>query len=60
MEIVDYAMPLIKIERLVRDVHDLCLNKKYDEARELTLKLGVEARILGVTLAIMQEKEAAR
>lgn len=59
-QIVDYAMPLMNIERLAKEAHDLCLSKDYDEAMELALKLGVEARILGASLAIMQGKESIR
>jgi hypothetical protein len=59
-EIVDYAMPLMNIERFARECHDLCLNKDYDGANELALKIGVEARILGASLAIMQGKENSR
>lgn len=56
-DITDYAMPLMKIERMCREIHDLCLVRKYEEAREVTLQLGVENRILQATLALMQEKE---
>lgn len=31
-DIVDYAMPLMKMENLLRMIHDLCLDKKYKEA----------------------------
>lgn len=60
MEIVDYAMPLMNIERLAKQIHDKCLDKKLDEAEELAIKLGAEARILIVTLAIMQDKITTR
>ena len=56
-DIVDYAMPLINIERLARDIHELCLEHKYKEARELALRLCAEARVLGMTLTIMEEKQ---
>lgn len=59
-EIVDYAMPLIRIERMTKQAHELCLEKKYDEANEVALKIGVEVRILCATLAIMQGKETMR
>jgi len=57
--ITDYAMPLIQIERMTKVIHDLCLEHKYGEARELTVHLGVENRILQATLALLQEKEKA-
>ena len=56
-EIIDYAMPLMNIERMAKEVHDICLRRGYKEAQELTLKLGAEARLLLHTLKIMQEKE---
>jgi len=33
--ITDYAMPLIQIERMTKVIHDLCLEHKYGEAREI-------------------------
>lgn len=57
--VTDYAMPLMKIERMAKQIHDLCLEHKYEEAREITTHLGVESRILQATLALLQEKEKA-
>lgn len=57
--VTDYAMPLMKIERMAKQIHDLCLERKYEEAREVTTHLGVEARILQATLALLEEKEKA-
>lgn len=59
-EVIDYAMPLMNIERLAKECHNLCLEQRYDEANEVALKLGVEARILSASLAIMQGKETSR
>lgn len=59
-EVIDYAMPLMNIERLAKECHDLCLQRKYAEANEVALKLGVETRILSASLAIMQGKETLR
>lgn len=49
-------MPLMKIERMAKRIHDLCLEHKYEEAREIALTLGAEARILQHTLRIMNEE----
>ncbi len=57
--VTDYAMPLMKIERMAKQIHDLCLEHKYEKAREITTHLGVESRILQATLALLQEKEKA-
>ena len=57
--VTDYAMPLMEIERMAKAIHDLCLEHKYGQARELTTHLGVETRILQATLALLEEKEKA-
>jgi hypothetical protein len=59
-DITDYALPLITIERLTKEVHDLCLEHEYDRAKEAALRLGSEARVLQHTLTIMKEKEQWR
>lgn len=56
-KIIDYAMPLMQIERMARRVHDLCLEHRYNEAREVTLNMSVETRVLQATLAILETKE---
>lgn len=52
--ILDYAMPMIKIERLMRVVHDECLQQKYGRAAELIPDLIAEVRVLQASLAIME------
>jgi len=56
-DILDYAMPLINIERVAREIHALCLDNRYEEAWELTLQLSIESRILRAALAHLNEKE---
>lgn len=55
-DIIDYAMPLMQIERMAKQIHDLCLEHRYEEARELTIKMSVEARLLQHTLQVMEER----
>lgn len=55
-EIVDYAMPLMNIERMAKEAHNLCLSNKFAEAQELSLKMASECRMLYVSLQIMQER----
>lgn len=55
--IIDYAMPLMQIERMAKEIHDLCLDRKYDEAWGKATFIGVEVRILQASLALLQEKE---
>lgn len=59
-DIVDYAMPLMNIERMAKDIHQLCLKQNYAAASEAVLHLGAEVRILSAALAIMQGKETLR
>lgn len=59
-QITDYAAHLIKMERLVREMSDLCLHKKYLEACDLTQHMVAETRILSAVLALMHEKEVRR
>jgi hypothetical protein len=51
---------MMKIEKLLRKAHDLCLGHRYAEAREVALHLGVEARILQHALSIMENGPSAR
>lgn len=57
--IVDYAMPLMQIDKLARAIHDRCLHNDLKSAEELTLRLIAEGRILRTSLAIMQNKDMA-
>lgn len=52
--ILDYAMPMMRIEKLMRIIHDECLQNKYGRAAELVPDLITEARILQASLAIME------
>jgi len=55
-DIIDYAMPLMKIENLMREVHDLCLLKHYEKANELCPLIIAEARVLSASLVLMVEE----
>jgi len=55
MELVDYAMPMMKIEKYLREIHDLCLRGEYGVAADLCPLVAVETRYLGATLVLMQE-----
>ena len=59
-DINDYALPLMRIERMAKQAHDLCLEHKYGEAQAVAQLLCVEARMLQQTLRIIEEKEIAR
>ena len=55
--LIDYAMPLMNVERFAQRVHHLCLEHRYEEAQENTLKMIVEARLLQMALQHMKEKQ---
>jgi hypothetical protein len=59
-EIIDYAMPLMKIERYAKLAHDACLKQDYKEAEYHALQLATEARIFNNTLKLMKEQELCR
>lgn len=54
--LIDYATPLMNVERLAKDVHDACLHRTLSEAEERALELVAEARLLVHTLRHMQNK----
>lgn len=56
-DLIDYAMPLMNIESMAREIHDLCLEHKYGEAQDVARRLNAETRVLVHTLHIMEEKE---
>jgi hypothetical protein len=55
--IIDYALPLIRIEQLSRKIHDQCLYHDYSAALKMTQDMIVEIRVLQASLKIMQEKQ---
>lgn len=59
MDIIDYSMPLMRLEKLNKQMHDLCLAGNYMEACDLTQNVIVEARILSAALALMHEAVVA-
>jgi len=54
--LIDYATPLMNVERLAKEVHDRCLHGTLKEAEEKALELVTEARLLVQTLRHMQDK----
>ena len=53
-ELIDYAHPLISIESLLREIHDLCLARKYLEAEKKAKELQEKAIKLQYTLVLME------
>ena len=55
-EIVDYALPLINIERMAKEIHQHALHGDFAAASESTLQLATEVRILQRVFELMGEK----
>ena len=45
-DIFDYAKPLLKIEKLERDIHDACNTKQYECVNNMVNELIVNARLV--------------
>jgi hypothetical protein len=56
-DLIDYARPLILIEKLVRDIHDQCLNRNYEAAIGLSDQLNNQALELKAVLLLMKAKD---
>lgn len=56
-ELIDYAAPMTRLERLLKDLHNLLLDNKFDEAIELSLVITTESKMLQHTLVLMQENK---
>lgn len=57
--IIDYAMPMMRIERLLKDMHNALLENNFDQAQINALVLVTETRILYNTLVLMKEQQDA-
>lgn len=58
-DIIDYAMPMMRIEKLLKDMHNDLLKHNFTDAQTGTLAVIVEARILYTTLTLMKEQQDA-
>ena len=59
MDLIDYAKPMIDMERMLREAHDLCLKGDYEGARQLAQKLSERAVQLQAILLIMSRGRRA-
>jgi hypothetical protein len=55
--LIDYAEPMMRIERLLKEMHNLLLDNKFDEAIELSPVITTEAKLLQHTLVLMKENK---
>lgn len=56
-DLIDYAAPMMRIERLLKEMHNLLLDNKFDEAIELSPVITTEAKLLHNTLVLMKENQ---
>jgi organic hydroperoxide reductase OsmC/OhrA len=56
-EIIDYAMPMMKIEQLMRKIHDHCLMSKFDKAEIEVNQLSIEVLLLLDTIRQMKNEQ---
>ena len=55
--LIDYAAPMLRIENLMKEMHNDLLDNNINAAFEKATILVVESRLLCNTLVIMKEKE---
>ena len=53
--LIDYAAPMMCIEKMLKNLHNLLLDNKFDEALELAPQITTESRMLNQTLKLMKE-----
>ncbi len=58
--IIDYAMPLMTIERMAKELHQECLGGNLEAALDKAIQLSAESKILINSLKVMIEKEQSR
>ena len=58
-DLIDYAAPMIRIEKLLKDMHNLLLAHQMDAAMEMGLQITAESRMLCHVLTLMKEDQNA-
>lgn len=56
-QLIDYAAPMLDLEKMLKDLHNLLLENKFDEGLELSMMIAAEARLLTRILQLMKEKQ---
>lgn len=55
--LIDYAAPMMRLERMLKDLHNLLLENKFDEGLDLSMQITAEAKLLQHTLVLMKENK---
>lgn len=58
-ELIDYAMPMMRIESILKKMHNALLDDRLPAAQMLAVDLMTETRILRNTLILMEDKQDA-
>jgi hypothetical protein len=58
-ELIDYAMPMMRIEIILKKMHNALLDDRLAVAQELSVDLTAETRVLRNTLILMKDKQDA-
>lgn len=53
---IDYIEGVLRMEKLLKRLHDELLNKKYQEARETCQQMSTEARLVYHQIQIQSDK----
>jgi hypothetical protein len=58
-ELIDYAMPMMRIENILKKMHNALLDDRLAVAQQLSVDLMTETRLLRNTLILMKDKQDA-
>jgi hypothetical protein len=58
-ELIDYAMPMMRIEIILKKMHNALLEDRLAVAQMLSVDLTTETRVLRNTLILMKDKQDA-
>lgn len=57
--LIDYAYPMMQVEKHLKAMHNELLNRDFVKAEEIATLLITDARLLQNTIVLMKEKEDA-
>lgn len=58
-DLVDYALPMMRVEKCLQDMHNDLLENHFDAAADKALVLVAESRILLNVILLMKEQRNA-